>query len=608
MSILDKVILGINDTHDASAAIVRNGKILCAISEERVQRIKSTGGFPAGAIKACLDFAGLEKSDIDYVALAGTRAVAVNMLSTLATFGVKDWIKIQDEIRHPRFYEDRNVSIGGVFPDYEPEGEIFYDRSKIPLKETWELTDKEREEVAEYRLQFVSEFCGVPRDRIFTVDHHTSHAYYAYYASPFRDEAVTTLTLDAGGDGVYDSANVFDAEGKFSRLHGSHDCIIGPLYTYITLILGMCQFEHEYKVMGLAPYAKEHVKREAREKLLKFMELDGIKFSVSPEVKDLYFYTKDLLKNDRFDGIAGAAQDFAEHFITRWVTNVVAETGSSKVAYGGGVSLNVKANQSITELDCVDRLFIPPGPGDESLPIGAAWRLMDILNESGDHRHAVEPIKNGFLGPGFDDHDIDQFREHPAVRDRFEEVSGDPDTLVCDALVNHEIVGLARGRMEFGPRALGNRSLIANASSQDSVRKINDAIKGRDFWMPFAPSILAEHLDDYVFDNGVADMSYMTVCANSKPKALEDIIAGTHPYDRTARVHTVHKDMAPEYHQLLTRFHARTGMGGVLNTSLNIHGKPIVWKPVDIANELLSVESIDLNNLLIGDRFFRRRS
>jgi hypothetical protein len=124
-----------------------------------------------------LDFAGLEKSDIDYVAVAGTRAVAVNMLSTLATFGVKDWINIQSEIRYPHFYEDRSVSISSVFPDYEPEGEIFYDRSKIPLKESWEMTDKERQEVAEYRLQFISEFCGVPRDRIFTVDHHTSHAY-----------------------------------------------------------------------------------------------------------------------------------------------------------------------------------------------------------------------------------------------------------------------------------------------------------------------------------------------------------------------------------------------------------------------------------------------
>ena len=126
--------------------------------------------------------------------------------------------------------------------------------------------------------------------------------------------------------------------------------------------------------------------------------------------------------------------------------------------------------------------------------------------------------------------------------------------------------------------------------------------------MPFAPSILSEHLDDYVEDNGVADMSYMTVCANSKPKALEDIVAGTHPYDRTVRVHAVSKDMAPEYHELLTRFHAFTGLGGVLNTSLNIHGKPIVWKPVEIANELLSVDGVALNHILIADNFFRRRA
>ena len=152
------------------------------------------------------------------------------------------------------------------------------------------------------------------------------------------------------------------------------------------------------------------------------------------------------------------------------VTNAVAETGSAKVAYGGGVSLNVKANQSITELDCVESLFIPPGPGDESLPIGAAWRLLDILNGSGSHRSEIVPLKHGFLGPDFSENDIDDFRNHAIVKEQFEEVKGIGVDLTCEALGKHEIVAVARGRMEFGPRALGNRSLIANASSQEAVK------------------------------------------------------------------------------------------------------------------------------------------
>jgi carbamoyltransferase len=607
MNVLDNVILGINDTHDASAAIMQGGKVLCSIAEERIQRVKGAGGFPLGAIQACLDYCGMTRKDIDLVVFGGERAVPVNMLGTVATFTIEDWITVQEKMRRPKFYEDISVPISSVFPNYQPKSEVYYDRARVPFKESWELSVEERKEIGEYRLQFAADACGVSREQVHAIDHHTAHAYYAYYASRFRDETVTTLTLDAGGDGLFESTNVFDEKGNFKRLHASHDCLIGALYTYITLVLGMRQYEHEYKVMGLAPYAKEHTKQRAREHLLGLLELDGIEFKRSPKLKDYYFQLKELLKYERFDGIAGGAQDFCEYFLAKWVTNAIAATGSGKIAYGGGVALNVKANQELTKLNVLEKLFIPPGPGDESLPIGAAWALMDRLNPSGSHRAMIDPLDNAYLGTDVSDADVAAFAKHPIVKEQFEERPGDSVGHAVEALANHEIVGVCRDRMEFGPRALGNRSIIANASSRKSVQKINDAIKNRDFWMPFAPSVLAERIDDYIFDTGKADYSNMTVCADAKELAEHDIVAGLHAADSTVRLHGVDKTATPRYHDLLRRFEERTGLGGVLNTSLNIHGKPIVHKPVDIANEILVQPEVELNNLIIKDRFFKRR-
>lgn len=554
MSVLDKVILGIQDGHDAAAAIVHNGRILSAISEERLQRIKSTGGFPAGAIEACLADAGLSKMDVDYVAVGGTRAVPVNMLGTMSSLSQRDMYRIQEELRRPYYYEQRSPSFSGLFPDYEPAGNVYYARDLVPLKETRELSESEKTALTDYRRQFIAEFMGLPTERIFLFDHHTCHAYYAYYASPFREGPVCALTMDAGGDGVYDSVNVFASDGAFTRLHASHDCIIGPLYTYVTLMLGMRPLQHEYKVMGLAPYAKEHVKRFSRETFLDYLQLDGIAFHRNPEVRDLFWHTKELLKHERFDGVAGGLQDFAEHFLVRWTRNAMAETGARNVTFSGGVSLNVKANKLLSEIDEINGLFVPPGAGDESLPIGAAWALMDHLNPRGDHRTSIEPLHDAYLGSDFDERDIDAFRAHPAVNNHFEEASGDVHRLVCEALIDGDVVAICRGRMEFGPRALGHRSLLADPRSRESVTKINEAVKGRDFWMPFAPSVLSEDIGHYFEGGANTALGYMTTCLDTTMAGRGDLPACLHPYDSTGRVHAVEASVCPDYHALISRF------------------------------------------------------
>lgn len=603
----EQIIIGINDSHDASACISVGGKLLCAASEERFRRTKSAGGFPGGAIDACLNFAGIRKCDVDRVALAGTRSVPVNLIGTLSTFSVEDHIRIQEEKRRPFFYDEKFVPLSDLFPDFKPKSDPYYPLDRIPLKETRELSENEKQSVDDTRIDFIADWLGINRNKITKFDHHTCHAYYAYYASPFRNENVTSLTMDAGGDGLYETVNSFDTAGKFRRLSQSHDCIIGPLYSMVTLILAMRPSEEEFKVMGLAPYAREYIKRRTRDTLSSFITLDGIRFSRSSAVRDLYFHTRDLLKAERFDGIAGGLQDFAEEFITRWVAAAIDETGGHKVTYSGGVAQNVKANMMIEQLDDLDSLYIPPASGDESLSVGACWALLEKLSEADQTIcQDIEPLDNAYLGPDFEQKGIEEFFEHPNVRGRYFQVEGNAEEIAAEALAANKIIGVCRGRMEFGPRALGNRSILANPGRQDMIDHLNEAVKGRDFWMPFAPSILSEQVQEYLRPTGKAELRFMTHCLRSTPEGQAKIPAGLHPKDRTARVQEVRNADTPEYHRLISRFKDLTGCGAVLNTSLNIHGKPIVNKPSDIANELLAADWVSIDGFLIGDQYFKR--
>ena len=605
MNLTDKFILGINDTHDASAALVKNGKIICAISEERVQRIKSTGGYPKGAISACLKYAKIKMKDIDYIAVAGKRAVPINMLGLNSSLNLDEYIKIQEEIRKPQFYGGKIKSFSDLFPNYKPKGKTYYSIKDIPLKETRELSSKEKKKVTKYRLNFIAKMTGKKLSQIFTLDHHLCHIYYGYYASPFRNKNVAAMSLDAGGDGVYESVSVFNKDSSHKRIHAGHDCLLGPIYTMITLILKMKPNEHEFKVMGLAPYAKEYKKKATREFLETILSLNGIKFKRNPNLKDFYFYVLDKLKYERFDGIAGGLQDWLEKLLSQWVINILKKTKTNYLIFSGGVALNIKANQVLSNLKCVKKIFVPPGSGDESLSIGACWVLIDKLEKKNQFKKKITPIKSAYLGDNFSEKDVKDFINHPLVKKNYKRIHGDPDKLAVEGLIKNETLAICRGRMEFGPRSLGHRSLIANPSSKEMVEKINSSIKGRDFWMPFAPSILYEKINECIKDNKKCDFSYMTFTSDSLIKNQKNFEATLHPADQTMRIQSVKKDMSPSFHRLIYFFYKKSGIPGVLNTSLNIHGKPIVKKPIDIVNELLKVPEISINNIIIDRYFFK---
>ena len=278
---------------------------------------------------------------------------------------------------------------------------------------------------------------------------------------------------------------------------------------------------------------------------------------------------------------------------------------NKKIIFCGGVASNIKANQILSNLKEIDKIFVPPGSGDESLSIGACWALMDKFSKNKKLIKKIFPLTNAYLGDTFNKKDIDKFKNHPLIKKKYQKINGDPDKLAAKALLNNQVVAVCRDRMEFGPRSLGNRSLIANPSSKEIVDKINSTIKGRDFWMPFAPSIMQEKIDEYIIDNKKSDFSYMTFTSNSLLKAKKDFIAALHPADNTMRIQSVSKNKSPNFHRLLEKFYNISGIPGVLNTSLNIHGKPIVKNPIDIVNELIKVSNVSIDYIIIDKYIFK---
>lgn len=597
------VIVGINDSHDASASVVVNGRLLCAMSEERFQRVKSMGGFPKNAIEACLTCAGISRDEVDHVAVGTTHVTPENLYNAAATFTIRDLNKIEDEYWQPVIYGDEKKELKSLFPDYKPKGTLYYPVEKFPLAFSRELSEEMRADIASMRREYIARYFSISNKHVHFVDHHTAHAYYAYFASPVTKKKTLVITADAGGDGAYESVWVVQ-DGIFRSIHKGHTNLLASIYSYTTLSLGMRPNEHEYKVMGLAPYAKAHEKRGPFEVFSEALMVNELSFTRGREVKDLFKYFKDKLKYFRFDGIAGGLQDFTEQRIVEWVQNAVHKTKVHNVVLSGGLFLNIKANKAIAAMKDVHSLFVPPGIGDESLSIGAAFFVLKSIDDS----CKIEPLKHGYLGDRASKEDIEALIAHPFIQKHYSvKRNANPDD-VAKILARGEICALFQSDMEFGPRALGHRSIIADPSKPESVQRINEAIKMRDFWMPFTPSILSERMRSYIIlpKKEISDQ-YMTVSFDTTARGRRHLKAAIHPYDYTARPQRVDKKIAPEYYAIIKAFENRTGIGAVLNTSLNIHGKPIVRKPVEIAKEIVSNADVCLDNIYVEGVLLKKR-
>tara|TARA_B100000475_G_scaffold196300_1_gene173763 strand:+ start:1 stop:810 length:810 start_codon:yes stop_codon:yes gene_type:complete len=260
----------------------------------------------------------------------------------------------------------------------------------------------------------------------------------------------------------------------------------------------------------------------------------------------------------------------------------------------GGVAQNIKANKCISELDNLNQLFIPPGPGDESICIGAAW--LQFLKRGGKIKDI--PIQtNGYLGPSFNSYEIES--ELKKVDLNHFEIKKVEAKEIAKLLANSEVVArFSKEPMEFGARALGNRSILADPRKQETINYINKLVKMRDFWMPFAPSILEERQEDYIVNPKNIDARYMAIGFDSTALAKEHLSAGLHPFDKTMRPQVVKAKDNNSYHLLIKEFEKITGVGALLNTSFNIHGEPIVGSPRDAIDTL---SRCGLKHLYIGD-------
>ncbi|HLP30756.1 MAG TPA: carbamoyltransferase C-terminal domain-containing protein, partial [Geothrix sp.] len=275
------------------------------------------------------------------------------------------------------------------------------------------------------------------------------------------------------------------------------------------------------------------------------------------------------------DHICAGLQNFTEEFITEWIRGWLKKTGRRKIRLSGGVFMNVKLNKTIGELPEVDDLYVFPSCGDETNALGAAWSYM------ADHGLAeqIQPLESLYLGPEHSAEAYAKAAEQARVLGWTVEAPGDIESAVADLLSQGEVVARVHGREEFGARALGNRSILADPTRLNVVRVVNNAIKCRDFWMPFAPSVMSECADRYIHNPKGFVAPYMILAFDSRN--TPEVKAACHPEDGTIRPQVVTKAQNAPYHRILEQFHERTGRGALLNTSFNIHGEPIVSSPAD---------------------------
>lgn len=597
-------ILGLSLGALSTAALLVDGRIVACVSEERFSRVKNDETYPKAAIEDCLRQAGLRGDELDVVAVASLQADIWHRLTHYySRFSIADYVKEQHSFWYPTLYEDAKIAWHEMYRDR-------WDLEQYPGREAWtRLLDRlgseyylagDAETVAnEFIRVTISTHLGVPVDRISFVEHHTGHAAYAYWGSPRADARTCTLTIDAYGDGLSATISVEgDAGLRRVKAISHRDFQLARMYRYTTLLLGMKPNEHEYKVMGLAPYAKPQTLEHAYSVYKSTMYVDGLDFKYHERPRDNYFHFQERLEGDRFDGIAGGLQRYLEEVLVEWVGNALRETGCERVVLSGGVAMNVKAMQSFAALKEVSDIFVPPSGSDESLAIGVCYQLCL-------ERYGVrpQPLADAYLGEDVAAGDVratvDRLR---ATGRRLEITDAAPAALVARKLTEGRVVGRCAGRMEFGARALGNRSILADPRRADTVKTLNEKIKNRDFWMPFAPAILADGAHRYVVNPKGLRSPFMTVAFDTTDEGARSLIAASHPSDHTVRPQLLEERANPPFAAIVKAFEEATGVGGVLNTSFNLHGEPIVRTAADAARvfELTEIDDLLLGNTLIS--------
>ena len=586
-------ILGISAFyHDAAAALVVDGQIVAAAQEERFTRKKHDARFPSHAVDYCLSEGGITLDQVDLVAFYDKPLLKFErLLETYLAFA-------------PRGFESFRMAI------------------PIWLREKLFLKDLLQDQLKQNRPDFDWD------KRLIFSEHHLSHAASAFFPSPYSSAAVLTL------DGVGEWATSSLALGHDNRLevvkeiHFPHS--VGLLYSAFTYYTGFKVNSGEYKLMGLAPYGEPRYADVILDKLVDLKPDGSFRLNL-----DYFNYCVGLtMTNARFDDlfgqpartpeqsltpfhmdIAASVQQVTEEILLRMTRAIARETGARNLCLAGGVALNCVANGKVLRDGQFDGIWIQPAAGDAGGSVGAALCAYHLYKDQPRHPHpGADGMRGSYLGPAF---------EQPAVEQRLR-AAGAVFSVVDDAgvidhateaLVAQNALGWFQGRMEFGPRSLGARSILGDPRSPSMQKMLNLKVKYRESFRPFAPAVLREDVGDW-FELD-SDSPYMLLVAGVKPERRRsmtedetrlfgidklnvprsEIPAVTH-IDYSARVQTVHRETNPQFHALLTSFKQRTGCPVLVNTSFNVRGEPIVCTPEDAFRCFMGSE---IDTLVIGN-------
>ncbi|MBI5630438.1 MAG: hypothetical protein HY921_06090 [Elusimicrobia bacterium] len=598
-------ILGISLGDTATAAVMVDDRFAACASEERFSRLKRDESFPRRAIAYCLEAAGVEPGQLDAVAVAGSNWDFWRWLAHYhSSFSIEDLAREQSEYWRPLLYEGKNISWPKLFKhkwdlDQKPAGlRGLAERLGMDLP----LGRADQRLADQFLDEAIAAHLGIDKGRIIRIDQHASLEAYAYWSSPFRGKGTGVIVLNAGREGVGASVAMPLRFGLMRLCSiGSERFRLAQLMRDVTLMLGLPPRDHDPVVMGLAAHAPAGRWRAAYRVFAKCFAVKDMEFHCRRPVSDTYFHFLDKLRRLPDDAIAGGVQHFVEDQIAEWVGNVVRCTHLPRLAIAGSLSMNHRVMAKIAQLKSVENLFVAPAAGEGTGALGACLQLATA-------RFGVVPAPwtDCYLGP--EARGPQAQKAITSLRESEADYAFKPDPSpaeVAKLLSEGAIIGRCAGRAEFGSRGLGNRSILADPRNARIAPFIAAKIKRREAHVQLSPTILESSAGRYLKNPKGIDSPFMTLAFSVKARASSDLAAAIDSDEGAVRPQVLSDGSNPEFAAILRAFEKLTGVGALLNTSLNAHGEPIALTADDAARVFMNS---GLDYLLLGNTLVAKRS
>jgi carbamoyltransferase len=588
------IFIAIQCGHNSTIGLSIDGKIISVISEERITRKKNFEGFPIESLKYIKSkYLNNDFSKVNKFLIIDETGQTLNFVNQqINQKEIKSNFKYNENLNKKMLI----LSIYNLLPKALVRN-VAKIRRKIKNKNL-NLENKNRILKKIFRL-----FPDIAfnLNKVEFYNHHEMHALSFCYFFDNIDDELLVFTMDGEGDEISSSVSTLK-DGKIKKISkNTSNNKVGYLYSQITSYLGLKPFEHEFKVMGMAPYGKSEDVSRIYSKINHLLYLDNKGNFKSKITSNLFkFEIVKFLIHEKFQNICGAIQKMTESLILSWVNFWIKKKSINKIIVSGGVFMNIKACKELLSQNEVESLFVVPSSTDDSLIFGALWKANKNQNIN------IKKIENLYLGRNFKN-EAENFIQNNISEDRYEILKFENyqklNDHVSDLLCKNEIIGRCYGREEWGARALGNRSIICNPSKLENVRLINTAIKERDYWMPFSPTILDIDEKKYLYNKKKFSSDFMTCLFDSTDLARKDLICAIHPMDFTMRPQVLKESQNPSYYDLISKFKNKSNIGAVLNTSFNLHGFPNVSSHQDA---FFTFENSNLKYLIIENYLIKK--